>query len=444
MGDRVNRRADRLARRALLQALLASGAAQALGRTPVGGSLRLVVPYALDQLDPHSANDPFSALFAPAIADTLFARAPNGQPYPTLALGMPEAAGGKLELKLRPALVTAAGKRIDARDVVFSLVRARSQGGAALLASLPAPALARNDLTTVYFTGADATELAEALASPTTAIVPRGFSPASPDGTGAFSAKLGNGTLVLSENPSAARGAAFLDRIEVRSARDLSDSLRAFETGQADVGWLGAGLYKPRAASVRFQGDTFGWVVLRTGKDAGRWGAAGIAQALLDRIPRERLSHLGLALPAQSRQSSMTWGGGDAELLVRDGSAQLVQTANTLASLLSVAGHVLTPRALGAAELDERRKSGRYVLLLDFVRAVGPPGKATLLALLAAARPELTSKPPKLPSYEPEVIARTLPLGIVGGLRVEGAHLPELRGLTSFQLGGLFLEPQTR
>lgn len=432
----------RLARRALLQSLLAGGAAQAMGRTPVGGVLRLVVPYALDQLDPHSANDPFSALFAPAIADTLFARAPNGQPYPTLALAAPEASGGRLKLKLRPSLVTATGKRLDARDVLFSLTRARSLGGAALLAAFPPPALADN--TSLYFQGVDAAELSEVLSSPTTAIVPRGFSPAAPDGSGAFAARLGGGRLVLSENPRAARGAAFLDRIEVRSARDLSDSLRAFETGQADVGWLGAGLYRPRASSVRFQGEIFGWLVLRTGKDAGRWGAAGIAQELLDRIPRERLSHLGLVLPAQSRQTSTTWGGGPAELLVRDGSAQLVQTANTLASLLSVSGHGLTPRPLAAAELDERRKSGRYALMLDFVRAVGPPGKATLLALLAAARPELTSKPPKLPSYEPEVIARTLPLGVVGGLRVEGAHLPDLHGLASFQLGGLYIEQETR
>jgi peptide/nickel transport system substrate-binding protein len=440
----VNAEGPRFARRTLLGALLTGGAAQALGRTPVGGVLRLVVPYALDQLDPHAANDPFSALFAPAIAETLFARAANGQPYPTLALGVPEVSGGRLKLKLRPALVTAAGKRLDARDVIFSLTRARALGGAALLGAFPPPTLAGKDNTTLHFDGVGAAELADVLASPTTAIVPRGFSPAAPDGAGAFSGRLGGGTLVLSENPLAARGAAFLDRIEVRSARDLSDSLRAFETGQADVGWLGAGLYRPRPSSVRFQGDIFGWIVLRTGNDAGRWGAPGIAQELLDRIPRERLSHLGLVLPAQSRRSSTTWGGGAAELLVRDGSAQLVQTATTLASLLSVAGHVLTPRALGAAELDERRKSGRYVLMLDFVRAVGPPGKATLLALLAAARPELTSRPPKLPSYEPEVIARTLPLGIVGGLRVEGAHLPELRGLASFQLGSLYLEPQTR
>jgi peptide/nickel transport system substrate-binding protein len=440
----VNAEGPRFARRTLLGALLTGGAAQALGRTPVGGVLRLVVPYALDQLDPHAANDPFSALFAPAIAETLFARAANGQPYPTLALGVPEVSGSRLKLKLRPALVTAAGKRLDARDVIFSLTRARSLGGAALLGAFPPPTLAGKDNTTLHFDGIGAADLADALASPTTAIVPRGFSPTAPDGAGAFSARLGGGTLVLSENPLAARGAAFLDRIEVRSARDLSDSLRAFETGQADVGWLGAGLYRPRPSSVRFQGETFGWIVLRTGNDAGRWGAPGIAQELLDRIPRERLSHLGLVLPAQSRRSSTTWGGGAAELLVRDGSAQLVQTATTLASLLSVAGHVLTPRPLGATELDERRKSGRYVLMLDFVRAVGPPGKATLLALLAAARPELTSRPPKLPSHEPEVIARTLPLGIVGGLRVEGAHLPELHGLASFQLGGLYIEPQTR
>ena len=42
-------------------------AAQALGRTPLGGTLRLSLPFSLGELDPHSLDDPASALFAPAM-----------------------------------------------------------------------------------------------------------------------------------------------------------------------------------------------------------------------------------------------------------------------------------------------------------------------------------------------------------------------------------------
>src|SRR6188768_1895018 len=128
----------RVERRTFLAASLASAVANALGRTPVGGSLRLSVPLGVGALEPHSLDEPLAALFGPAVADPLYALDAGERPYPALATALPEPAanGARVRITLRPGLVTAAGKRLDARDVIFSLDRAQKQGGAAVLGEL--------------------------------------------------------------------------------------------------------------------------------------------------------------------------------------------------------------------------------------------------------------------------------------------------------------------
>jgi len=63
--------------------------------------------------------------------------------------------------------------------------------------------------------------------------------------------------------------------------------------------------------------------------------------------------------------------------------------------------------------------------------------------LLAAVNPELAARPPRVTSFEPVDVARTLPLGVVGALRVAGSRLPELYGLESWQLGSVYLAQRT-
>jgi peptide/nickel transport system substrate-binding protein len=427
----------KLGRRAFVGTLFASAAGAAFGRTPVGGTLRLTLPFGGGRLDPHAADEPLAALFGPAVADPLFALDGNGRPYPTLASSLPERTAKGARVVLRPGLVSARGKRLDARDVLFSWSRAQKQGGAAVLAELPVPLADPTDPLAVNVPGADVNAVALALASPLTALVPRGFSPAAPDGTGAFRASVSERSLLFEQNTNAARGAAFLGRIEVTLVLDLAEALRAFEADRADLGWLGGGLHRSRAGSVAFEGPSVGWVVLRTGRDAGRWGAPGIAQQLLDRIPREPLRPFGIVLPATGGPGAI-WGGGDAELLSSSDVPQLVRAAETLATLLSAPGQRVTSRPVARAEFEARRASGRFSLLLDFVRSAGPPGRTTLLSLLAAASPELAARPPRMTSYEPSEIARTLPLGVVGALSVTGARIPELSGLEAWQLGSVF------
>jgi peptide/nickel transport system substrate-binding protein len=433
----------RLGRRAFLASTLAAASSEALGRTPVGGKLRLALPFDVAELDPHSLFAPLSALFGPAVADPLYAIDGSGKPYPTLAASLPEpsADGTKARVVLRPGLVTAAGKRLDAKDVVFSLDRAKKAGGAAMLAELEKPMLDAKDPLALVLPTRDPSKLAAALASPVTAIVPRGFSPISPDGTGAFRATLGRDELVLERNVNAARGGAFLERIEVRKAQGLADALRAFESDRADVGWLGSGLHRPRAGSVAFEAPDPGWVVLRTGTDARAWGAPGIAEQLLAQTPLDRLRPLGVSPPARRFTKGASWGGGAADLLVADESPALGEIADALAALLSQTAHPVRARRVPGADLAARRSDKRYALLLDFVRSVGPSGVATELALRAAVDPGLAVRPPQLASYEPAEIARGLPLGVVGALRVAGARLADCRALETWQLGGVFRTP---
>jgi peptide/nickel transport system substrate-binding protein len=438
-------RGHALGRRAFVATLLAAGTnalvrrAQALGRTPLGGTLRLSLPFAPGPLDPHAGDDVLSALVAPALTDSLYVLDGEQNPHPALAAALPEQLPNGARVSLRAGLVTARGRHLDAKDLAWSLARARERGGAAVLAELPAPLKTSGEPLSLHFPGADAKAVAVALASPVTALVPRTFDPRTPDGTGAFRALATASSLVLERNANAARGPAFLARIEIALGGDLAEALRAFESERADVGWLGAGLYRTRAGATVFEGPSLGWVVLRLGHDAGHWSAPGVAQELLDRVPRAPLTPLGLVAPAGPTRPGAAWGGGNVELLAPAGAPQLVEIANQIAAAFSVQNQRVSVRPLAPAELVERRSSNRYALLLDFVRSVGPPGRSTLLALLAAANPALAARPPRAPSYDPLELARTLPLGVVGALHVTGARTGDVHGIESWQLGNVYL-----
>jgi peptide/nickel transport system substrate-binding protein len=402
--------------------------------------LVLSVPYALRELDPHALDDPASALFASAFADPLYALDAAGRPYPTLAAALPEPSTRGAVVRLRPGLVSAQGKPIDARDVAFSLDRARKAGAAGVLAPFRAPRVG-SDRVSLEFEGvrADDPALPSALASPLTAIVPRGFSRLAPDGTGAFVATVQRDGLKLSRNRRAARGAAFLDRVEASSVPDLAEALRAFEAGVADVGWLGAGLHRARPGSKAFVGPTYGQLILRSGTEAGAWGSAGLAQQLADGARPEQLGHLGV-VPEPGSPAGIAWGGGAVELLVSAESAQLRQIAQALAAALSRPGNPVRDQPVARAEFELRRSERRFALMLDFVRPLGLPGEATLLALLTAENPALARRPPRLAGQSVRDLARTLSLGVLGRLRLVGATVPDVRALDQWQLGAVWRE----
>lgn len=425
-------------RRAFLAALLASASASALGRVPYGGAIRLRVPWPVSEMDPHDLCDPVAAFFGGAAFDTLYTLDAEGKPYPTLAADLPEAASGGVRIPMRPGLTTARGSRLEAREVAWSLQRARRLGADALLARFGTPEADPSSPLVVRVPNAAPADVAVALSSPLTAVMSRASSSARPDGTGAFIATPAEGRLLLSRNPSAARGASFLERIEVTSARDLADGLRAFEMGEVDLGWLGAGLHRPRRDAEPFTSRSVGWIVLRTGSDAGTWGTPGIAQRLIDAIAPEQVAYLGLRLH-KAEGPPTGWGGTPARLLVLAGAAYLAEVARIFAAVVSRPGHEISVTMIDARELRARRSDGRYALMIDVVRGYGLASDE-LLPLLAAVSPDLARRPPNLTGVGAEHLTRTLPIGVFGELRVSGAHAKGVRELQNWNLGAVYRE----
>lgn len=420
-------------RRAVLIGLGALGAslafgsrpARALGRLPVGGRAQLRVPWPL-ALDPHRLDDVACAIFGDAIFDSLYAFE-GERVVPALAETLPERVADGARVRIRDGLRTARGQTIGAREVAAALARARSTDARAWLVDVPTPR--RVDERTLNFARVDPRKLATRLASPLCAIVARGFGADFPDATGAFAASRTGGALLLARNDRAALGAALLDQLVVRPAADLADSLRSFEAGTDDVGWLGAGLHEPRPGSKTFDAGAVAYVLLRTGKDAGGWDAPGIAQRLADGIAPSLLAHLAPG-PSWTVQPDQGWGGPPCNLLVRDDSPYLVEAARAVAAALSRPSHEVTARTTPAYALRQRRLSRSYALALDAARPFAPGLLGILAALATSDDPararDAVRHPPRLGAMPPRVLGRTMRVGIVCEVRVAGGRIPAL------------------
>lgn len=430
-----------LSRRALLALTAAVPRALALGRTPYGGRLRLSLPWPIVSLDPAALNDAFSALFASAVFEPVYALDASGNVYPTLADALPAKLGAGSRFALRPGLRTAAGKALAAADVVATLARARTRGAVGLLGELEAPGVDPSDPLGVVFARSSPEAVARALSSPLLALVPRSFTPLSPDGCGAFKVELARGRALFTRNVGAARGASFLDAIEVSSESDLAELLRGFEAGRTDVGWFGSGLYRAVKDAVPLEAARYGFAVLLPGKAAGAWGAPGTLQALLDAIPAQQLAHLGLrGLPARS-VGSPAWGGPPTSIMVASSAPQLVAVARALAASMTAPGHELSVLEKTAEEMAALQSSRQFGLLVDSVRAPSTAPRELEMALRSAASPEAAKRTPRTASPAPRELGRQLPLGVVGELAVWGARRAAFDALESWQLGSVSFRP---
>ncbi len=408
-------------------AALAARRAVASARVPYGGRLALHVPWPLASIDPHRLDDAAAAFFGEALFDTLYGPGDAGALIPVLAEDEPRAEGAGLRVPLRAGIRFASGASLDARVAAGSLSRARARDGAAWLTEIPPP---RVDGNSLVFAMRDAHKLVGALAAPVVAIVPPRFSPERPDGTGPLRAELQAGALLLSRNTSAAQGPALLDEIEARHAPDLVTSLRAFESGADDIGWLGSFLHEPRAGAKSFDAGCVAWAILRTGRDAGGLDAPGTAQAIADGIPHAALASLVVGPPAAGAPAAPTpWSGPPCDLLVRDDSPWLVELARAFAVALSSPGREVTPRAVASADLAMRRFTRGFSLMLDVARPAGPGSLGALVGLATADDPAsaaaLARHPPR-GDMPPRVAARTMRLGVVAEVRLQGGRAADV------------------
>jgi len=405
-------------------ASMGSRDARARSRIPYGGRIVLHAPWPLGALDPHRLDDPAAAFFGEALFDTLYARDEAGAFVPSLAEGDPDVDGATLRVTVRDGVRFASGTTFDARAGAAAIARSRSHDGAAWLADVPAPHV---DKKTLVFAMREARKLVRALASPLVAMVPPRFTPEHPDGTGPLRAEVQGGGLVLARNTLAAAGPAFLDAVEVRRATDLATSLRAFESGTDDVGWLGSFLHEPRQGARSFDAGVVAWAILRTGREAGALDTPGTAQALADGVPHAALAALVVGPPWD--QSPATWTGSPCDLLVREDAPWLVEVARALAVALSSPGHEVRCVPVTLADLLQRRTARAFVLMLDLTRPAGPGTLGAILGLATADDPTsamaLARHAPR-GDVPPRTATRTMRLGVVGEVRLQGGRAADL------------------
>lgn len=437
----------KLSRRALLGGAVSAGAVAALAtreadaraRVPLGGKIALHVPWPIGAIDPHRVDDATAAIFGDALFDTLYARDESGAIVPALAETEPEPQEGGLRVVFRTGVRSAHGRAMDARDAAASLERARTLGARAWLSEIPRPKLDK-ERTSLHFATKDAARLVRVLASPLAAIVPIAFTSERPDGTGPMRADRRGDALVLSRNAHAARGASLLDEIAVRASTDVSTSLRAFENGTDDVGWLGTGYHEPRAGAKTFDLGAAAWVVLRTGREAGTtWDAPGVAQSICNAIPHAELSALVIG-PPWPTTGTKGWGGAPCDLLVRDDAAWLVELAKTLAGALSVPQHEVTAKPIAASELSQRRASRAYGLALDVVRPLAASTYGALAGLATSDTPANAADVMRYASKgeaAPRALTQLMRIGIVGEIRVQGGRVADLALPTSTSAPGI-------
>jgi len=425
-------------------ALGAAPRAEARGRAPVGGAFALHLPWPLGAIDPHRVEDTTAAILGESLFESLYALTAAGAVVPALAESDPEPSRGGLRVPLRSGLRTAHDRPLDARDAVASLARARSLGACGWLADLPAP---RTDgKGALFFATRDADRLSRALASPLVAIVPGGFSGERPDGTGPFRADRRGDALVLTRSPRAAAGPSFLDEVVVRPSVDLAAPLRAFESGEDTIGWLGSGLHEPRPGARPFDFGVVAWPLLRTGRLAGSWDAPGIAQRIADGIAHSRLAYLVLGRPWPS-ENEEGWGGPPCELLVREDAPWLIELARAVAATISRPQHEVVARPTPALEVAQRRVTRIFTLLLDVARPLAPTPMGTFLGLAtaddAATVGGIATHAPRIVDPNPRTLTRTMRIGVLGEVRVQGARSPDVT-LAATPSGGLDLGNATR
>lgn len=398
-----------------------------LGRTPLAGKLSFGLPWLLRAIDPHDPQDPLGALFGSALFDTLY-QSRKGGAVPALAAGLPTREAGATTVRLRPGLRTAHGKGLDARDVIASLKRARTRGAPLDAAIEPSPH--PKDGLALFFPKATTAQVLAGLSSPLTAIVPRDFDPAKPDGTGAFRATLEGKRLTLDRNESAALGPSFLETVRVRELPDLRASLREFEVGNDDLGWLGTGLFSSRTGGERFDLGAVGLLVIAATGKAGDLAKPGAMQRLADDLPGPAISHLGLGARPSGGGAGFSYDGPPIELAC-EGSPHLVETAQAIADAIGSKDHEVTVKISGRGEIAARRARGDALLSLHVLR----DGGALARVLAGLDDPAtLRSPPAKLPA-SPREAAKSLRVGVLGELRVFGGKLHDL-ALASAERGG--------
>ncbi len=400
----------------------------------IGGRISFRLPWLLRGVDPHRLDDLGAQIFGPALFDALYTI--RGEPraaVPALAATFPEVVDGGYELRLREGILSGGGKKISASDAAFSIERARSLSGTSFLSGFGPPG-AKGPLTVRFgkpekkATPELASTLARLLSSPLYAIVPSSFSAQAPDGTGPFRLEAKRDDLRFLRNPNAVLGISMLDEIQVTTASDLSASLRAFESGTDDLGWLGLGLYGARSGAARFDAGALADIVFLTGTKAPLWDVPGVPQEVVNGISATILRPF-IADAAPAKGAELRWGAGPVDLFTRE-DPWLLELARAVAGSISKPGHTVTVKIWSDDERRARLRDRAFPLALDALRSIHDPRVAPgarAHALLSAFAPQRVRElaDPFVPQ-DPRLITRTHRVGILAEAKIQGGVAPTL------------------
>jgi peptide/nickel transport system substrate-binding protein len=216
----------------------------ATGEAKKGGTLRIgsTGGSTAETLDPQAWVELPSQLRAQQLYDPLAWMKADGSPELVLAKEVtPNADGTEWTITIHEGVTTHSGKPFTSEDVLFSIQRIidNQTPAAFLFGPIDLKASSAVDDTTVKLVFSKPFGvLLDVLSFPYVYMVPRGFDPAKPDGTGPFKYKSFTpgveSTFVRNENYWQ-EGLPYLDAIVTQDINDESSQVSALQAGQVDV-----------------------------------------------------------------------------------------------------------------------------------------------------------------------------------------------------------------
>jgi len=279
-----------------------SGGGAAVVKRARGGTLRVgVIGTGDDSLDAHIGHTEANTLYAKALYDGLMQFDHQYRPQPALAEEVSPAADARSwTIRLRPDATFHDGKPVTPEDVMFSLRRildpSNGATAALLLASIDPRGMRKRDAHTLELKlrYPDVT-LAESFAKASTGIVPVGYDPRRPIGSGPFkiaSFDPARRVAFAAHKGYYRAGRPYLDALEFAIFKDATALFDALGSGAVDgVGKLTAenvtlAQRNSRLQVVKSATSAFDTIVMRC--DQGPFRDVRVRQAMKELVDREQ------------------------------------------------------------------------------------------------------------------------------------------------------------
>jgi MarR-like DNA-binding transcriptional regulator SgrR of sgrS sRNA len=216
--------------------------ARAEGRPGYGGAAVGTLLGEPAGFDPVAVRTHADAAIVGLLFDTLYEVGPDGVVYPQLAAALPDVQADRTRITLRPDVHFHDGTPLTAVDVVATLARVRASAAAGwLMVSVTDITVDGDDV--VLMMSAPRKDLTRVLATPWTAVTPRGLAPKkdAPIGSGPFRlvAKKKD-RLELEAWEGHFAGRPYLDKLTLRWFVAAEDEAQLYETGGAHWSLRGA------------------------------------------------------------------------------------------------------------------------------------------------------------------------------------------------------------